>query len=39
VQEQVTLVRGGKQETLLVRMSPRRADDGSLEGYVVPSTT
>ncbi|EYD73552.1 Nitrogen regulation protein NtrY [Rubellimicrobium mesophilum DSM 19309] len=35
VQEQVALVRGGKQETLLVRMSPRRADDGSLEGYVV----
>ncbi|TNC71965.1 sensor histidine kinase NtrY-like [Rubellimicrobium roseum] len=34
-QEQVALVRGGKQEMLLVRMSPRRADDGSLEGYVV----
>ncbi|WP_210529837.1 sensor histidine kinase NtrY-like [Rubellimicrobium arenae] len=35
VQEQVALVRGGKQEMLLVRMSPRRADDGALEGYVV----
>nr|WP_245218429.1 PAS domain-containing sensor histidine kinase [Rubellimicrobium aerolatum] len=35
VQEQVALVRGGKQEMLLVRMSPRRTDDGSLEGYVV----
>lgn len=35
VQQQVSLVRDGKQEMLLVRMSPRRADDGSLEGYVV----
>ncbi len=35
VQEQVNLVRGGKQESLLVRMSPRRAEDGRLEGYVV----
>jgi two-component system nitrogen regulation sensor histidine kinase NtrY len=35
VQEQVALVRGGKQEMLLVRMSPRRANDGALEGYVV----
>ncbi len=35
VQQQVSLVRAGKQEMLLVRMSPRRADDGSLEGYVV----
>ncbi len=35
LQEQVALVRGGKQEILLVRMSPRRADDGALEGYVV----
>jgi two-component system, NtrC family, nitrogen regulation sensor histidine kinase NtrY len=35
VQEQINLVRGGKQESLLVRMSPRRADDGELEGYVV----
>ncbi|MEJ6402100.1 sensor histidine kinase NtrY-like [Yoonia sp. 2307UL14-13] len=35
VQEQVTLVRGGVHETLLVRMSPRRNADGALEGYVV----
>ena len=35
VQEQVALVRNGKQEMLLVRVAPRRADDGSLEGYVV----
>ena len=35
VQEQINLVRGGKQESLLVRMSPRRTDDGALEGYVV----
>ena len=35
VQGQVNLVRGGKQESLLVRMSPRRMDDGALEGYVV----
>ncbi len=35
VQEQINLVRGGKQESLLVRMSPRRTDDAQLEGYVV----
>jgi two-component system nitrogen regulation sensor histidine kinase NtrY len=35
VQEQVNLVRGGKQETLLVRMAPRRAEGGVLEGYVI----
>ena len=35
VQEQVSLLRGGRQEMLLVRMSPRRAEDGALEGYVV----
>ncbi|PRX30522.1 two-component system, NtrC family, nitrogen regulation sensor histidine kinase NtrY [Meinhardsimonia xiamenensis] len=35
VQEEVKLVRGGKQENLLVRMSARRAEDGTLEGYVV----
>ncbi|WP_081610596.1 sensor histidine kinase NtrY-like [Limimaricola hongkongensis] len=35
VQEQIRLIRGGSQETLLVRMAPRRADDGALEGYVV----
>ena len=34
-QDQISLIRGGKQETLLVRMSPRRRDDGTLEGYVV----
>jgi two-component system nitrogen regulation sensor histidine kinase NtrY len=35
LQEQLSLLRGGKQEILLVRMSPRRAEDGSPEGYVV----
>ncbi len=35
VQDQVSLVRDGKQESLLVRMSPRRNADGALEGYVV----
>lgn len=35
VQEQVNLVRGGQQESLLVRMAPRRSSDGTLEGYVV----
>ncbi len=35
VQEQVNLVRSGKQESLLVRMAPRRNDDGRLEGYVI----
>lgn len=35
VQEQVNLVRGGKQEALLVRMATRRNEDGMLEGYVV----
>ncbi len=35
VQEQINLVRVGQQETLLVRMAPRRAEDGALEGYVV----
>ncbi|WP_334062078.1 sensor histidine kinase NtrY-like [Limimaricola cinnabarinus] len=35
VQEQVQLIRDGRHETLLVRMAPRRADDGALEGYVV----
>ncbi|WP_373356737.1 ATP-binding protein [Pseudoroseicyclus sp. CXY001] len=34
-QGQVALSRGGKQETLLVRMAPRRTADGALEGYVV----
>ncbi|MDX8349036.1 PAS domain-containing sensor histidine kinase [Cognatiyoonia sp. IB215446] len=35
VQEQVNLIRKGQQESLLVRMSPRRNADGALEGYVV----
>jgi len=34
-QDQVNLVRDGKQESLLVRMSPRRNAEGTLEGYVV----
>ncbi len=35
VQEEVRLTRKGKQESLLVRMSVRRSDQGQLEGYVV----
>nr|WP_249219254.1 PAS domain-containing sensor histidine kinase [Loktanella sp. SALINAS62] len=35
VQEQINLVRGGKQESLLVRMAPRAGTDGTLDGYVV----
>lgn len=35
VQDQINLIRKGKQESLLVRMSPRRNADGALEGYVV----
>ena len=35
VQDQVNIVRNGKQESLLVRMSPRRGADGTPEGYVV----
>jgi two-component system, NtrC family, nitrogen regulation sensor histidine kinase NtrY len=35
LQDQVNLVRDGKQESLLVRMSPRMNTDGELEGYVV----
>jgi two-component system nitrogen regulation sensor histidine kinase NtrY len=35
VQDQVNLIRKGQQESLLVRMSPRRTDGGALEGYVV----
>lgn len=34
-QEQINLVRDGQQESLLVRMSPRRNAEGALEGYVV----
>ncbi|MFT6537328.1 MAG: two-component system nitrogen regulation sensor histidine kinase NtrY [Loktanella salsilacus] len=35
VQEQINLVRGGSQESLLVRMAPRTGTDGTLDGYVV----
>lgn len=35
VQEQVNIIRSGQQESLLVRMAPRRSEDGALEGYVV----
>jgi two-component system nitrogen regulation sensor histidine kinase NtrY len=35
VQEEVRLNRKGKLESLLVRMSIRRSDQGNLEGYVV----
>jgi two-component system nitrogen regulation sensor histidine kinase NtrY len=35
VQEEVRLTRKGKLESLLVRMSTRRSEDGSPEGYVV----
>ncbi|MEH7826929.1 PAS domain-containing sensor histidine kinase [Gemmobacter sp. JM10B15] len=35
VQEEVRLVRQGRMESLLVRMSVRRSDSGRLEGYVV----
>ena len=35
VQEQVNLIRKGKQESLLVRMAPRVNTDRTLEGYVV----
>lgn len=35
VQEEVRLIRKGRMESLLVRMSPRRSDSGRLEGYVV----
>ncbi|SEW08616.1 two-component system, NtrC family, nitrogen regulation sensor histidine kinase NtrY [Cognatiyoonia koreensis] len=35
VQDQINLIRKGQQESLLVRMAPRRNTDGALEGYVV----
>ena len=35
VQAQVNLIRNGQQESLLVRMSPRRTAEGDLEGFVV----
>ena len=34
-QEQIDLIRGGKQEALLVRMAVRRTDEGQPEGYVI----
>ncbi|MBI1418112.1 MAG: HAMP domain-containing protein [Limimaricola sp.] len=34
-QAQVNLVRGGKQETLLVRIATRQSREGTLEGFVV----
>ena len=34
-QEQIDLVRSGKQEALLVRMAVRRTDEGQPEGYVI----
>jgi two-component system, NtrC family, nitrogen regulation sensor histidine kinase NtrY len=35
LQEQINLVRNGKQEALLVRMAVRRTEEGALEGYVI----
>ncbi|SNX73710.1 two-component system nitrogen regulation sensor histidine kinase NtrY [Cereibacter ovatus] len=35
VQEEIRLIRKGRLESLLVRMSPRRSESGRLEGYVV----
>lgn len=35
VQEEIRLTRQGKLESLLVRMSPRRSENGRVEGYVV----
>ena len=35
VQEELRLTRKGKLESLLVRMSTRRSEDGAAEGYVV----
>ncbi|AOZ69523.1 PAS domain-containing sensor histidine kinase [Rhodobacter xanthinilyticus] len=35
VQEEVRVSRGGRLESLLVRMAVRRGDDGAPEGYVV----
>ena len=35
MQEELKLVRGGRLETLLVRVAARRQVDGQLEGYVV----
>lgn len=35
VEDQISLIRTGQQESLLVRMSPRLNEDMNLEGYVV----
>ena len=35
LQQQINLIRDGKQEALLVRMAVRRNEEGVLEGYVV----
>jgi two-component system, NtrC family, nitrogen regulation sensor histidine kinase NtrY len=35
LQEQVNLIRAGRQESLLVSMSPRLSETGAIEGYVV----
>ncbi|UWQ60344.1 PAS domain-containing sensor histidine kinase [Leisingera caerulea] len=35
VQEEIKVTRQGRLENLLVRMSPRRSEEGGLEGYVV----
>lgn len=35
VQEEIKVTRGGKLESLLVRLSVRQDEDGELEGYVV----
>ncbi len=35
MQSEVRVTRGGRQEILLVRMSTRRGEEGTLEGYVV----
>ena len=35
VQEEIKVSRNGRLENLLVRIAPRRRNDGSLEGYVV----
>ncbi|TNJ41597.1 PAS domain-containing sensor histidine kinase [Phaeobacter sp. B1627] len=34
-QSEIKVTRQGRLENLLVRMSPRRSDEGSLEGYVI----
>lgn len=35
LQEEIKVTRQGRLENLLVRMSPRKSEDGELEGYVV----